>query len=168
MDFYSVIKQRRSIRKYKPDPFPQDMLERILEAARIAPTAVSRQPFQFVVVKNPKKHLAEIIRQKWVLEAPVVIIAFAKPEEAWQRSWDDKNYAFVDTTIAMDHLILAATAEGLGTCWVAANDPEKLKDLLPEQKSLHFVALTPLGYPDEEPEERPRKEFTEFIIRINE
>jgi len=94
--------------------------------------------------------------QAWFVNAPVIICVCSRPSQAWRRS-DGKNYADVDATIAMDHLILAATAEGLGTCWIGAFKPEPVRRLLDVPADLEVLALTPLGYPDESPEARPRK-----------
>lgn len=167
MEFYNVLQARRSVRKYRSDPVPDEILDRILNAARIAPTAANRQPFHLVVVKNPQKYLSGLVGQSWILDAPIVIVAFSEGEKAWIRQWDNENFATVDVTIALDHLILAATAEGLGTCWVAANDPSKLEELLPSNRKLKFVALTPVGYAAKEPSAKGRKELSELITTLN-
>lgn len=163
MEFSKVLQDRRSIRKYRSDAVPEEKLTRILDAARMAPTAANRQPFHLIVVKNPRKYLSDRVRQTWVLDAPVVVIAFCDREKAWVRQWDSQDFSLVDTAIAMDHLILAATAEGLGTCWVAASDPAKLEELLSTEFQMKFVALTPIGYPDAEPAEKSRKNLSELI-----
>ncbi|MHA2270235.1 MAG: nitroreductase family protein [Candidatus Hodarchaeales archaeon] len=166
MEFYNVLQARRSVRKYRSDPVPDKKLERILEAARIAPTAANRQPFHLVVVKDPQKYLSDRVRQNWILDAPIVIVAFSDGEKAWIREWDNENFATVDVTIALDHLILAAAAEGLGTCWVAANDPSKFEELLPANRKMKFVALTPIGYAAKEPPAKGRKELSELITTL--
>jgi nitroreductase len=164
MEFHDVIRSRRSIRAYRSDPVEEDKLERILEAARRAPSAANRQPVCFYVIREgeTRSALLEAYSQQWFANAPVIICACSRPEEAWRRS-DGKSYADVDLTIAMDHLILAATAEGLGTCWIGAFKPEPLRRLLGIPDELEPVALTPLGYPDEEPAERPRKDLDEIV-----
>ncbi len=167
MEFHNVLQTRRSVRKYRSDPVPDKILDRILNAARIAPTAANRQPFHLVVVKDPQKYLTGRVRQRWILDAPIVIVAFSDGEKAWIREWDNENFATVDVTIALDHLILAAAAEGLGTCWVAANDPSKLEELLPANRKLKFVALTPIGYAAKEPSVKGRKELSELITILN-
>lgn len=166
MDLLSILSSRRSIRRYKPDPIPPHSLKRILDAIRLAPTASNRQPFLFVIVEHPKKTLAGIMKYKWVLEAPIVIVAFGNRNECWKRPWDSKLYHFVDATIAMDHLMLIAITEGLGTCWVADNDPEQVRCALNVSDEFEFVALTPIGVPDQLPPARPRKDlenFTKFM-----
>lgn len=167
MEFYKVLQTRRSVRKYRSDPVPDEILDRVLDAARIAPTAANRQPFHLVVVKDPQKYLSGRVRQSWILDAPIVILAFSDGEKAWVREWDNENFGAVDVTIALDHLILAATAEGLGTCWVAANDPSKLEELLPANRKSKFVALTPIGYAAKEPSAKGRKELPELITTLS-
>lgn len=158
MDFYDVIKQRRSVRAYRSTPVEQEKLARVLEAARLAPTAANRQPIQLYVIrkKELRRRLMEAYSQQWFADAPIIICACARPSEAWARM-DGKSYADVDTTIAMDHLILAATAEGLGTCWIGAFNPERLREVLGIPTELEPVALTPLGYPAAEPGPTSRK-----------
>jgi len=167
MDFYEVIKTRRSVRAYKNDPVEEDKLERVLEAARLAPTAANRQPLRLFVIRDARTRakLLEAYSQQWFVDAPVIICACGRPSEAWTRV-DGKCYADVDVTIAMDHLILAATAEGLGTCWIGAFNPAKLREVLDLPEELEPVAMTPLGYPAQEPAARPRKPLDEICKYI--
>ena len=113
MDLYETIKTRRSIRAYKKDPVEDDKLDRIIDAARLAPTAANKQPFSLIVIKNEQvKHkLKDAYSQEWFYTAPVIICACALPDTAWKRN-DGRRYVDVDVAIAMDHLILAASAEG--------------------------------------------------------
>lgn len=124
MDFLNLIQQRYSVRAYKSDTVENDKLQRVLDAARLAPTAANRQPFQLVVIHTAGRQaeLKRLYPRDWFSQAPLLIGICALPATAWTRR-DGKNYADVDATIAMDHLILAATELGLGTCWVAAFDP---------------------------------------------
>ena len=160
-----VIADRRSIRKYKPDAVDEEKLRRVLEAARLAPSAANRQPVLLYVIRDAqlRQRLLEAYPQKWFVAAPVIICACAQTGRAWQRG-DGKSYADVDVTIALDHLILAATAEGLGTCWIGAFKADPLRKLLDIPADLEPVALTPLGYPAEEPPARPRKDLEELVI----
>ncbi len=164
MDFYEVIKGRRSVRAYRSDPVEDGKLQRILNAARTAPSAANRQPALFYVIRDPelREKMIEVYPQQWFTQAPVIICACAKPAQAWQRG-DGKNYADVDVTIAMDHLILAAAAEGLGTCWIGAFKADRLRELLELPDELEPLALTPLGYPAEQPKARPRKPLDELV-----
>ena len=164
MDLHDVLRQRRSVRAYRDEQIDEEALARILEAARIAPSAANRQPWHFVVIRDPelRARLLEAYSQQWFADAPVIICACGRPGEAWQRS-DGKSYCDVDVTIAMDHLILAAAAEGLGTCWIGAFKPDRLREVLELPDELEPLALTPLGHPAEEPEARPRKPIEEII-----
>ncbi len=125
MDTLETIQARYSVRGYRPDPVDDETLARVLEAARQAPTAANRQPFRLLVLhtQGREEEIGRIYGRPWFVRAPLVIGVVAVPGEAWRRS-DDKPYDEVDATIAMDHLVLAATSLGLGTCWVAAFDPQ--------------------------------------------
>jgi nitroreductase len=164
MEFYEVIRGRRSVRAYKADPVPQEKLDRILEAVRLAPTAANRQPFTFFVIKDKavKAALKAAYGQPWFYEAPAIICACAETTEAWRRS-DGRNYADVDTTIAMDHLILAATEEGLGTCWIGAFKPQVLRSILNLSEGQEPIAMTPLGYPADSPRPKTRKDLDKIV-----
>ena len=167
MDFYETINLRRSIRAYKKDPVEDDKLDRIIDAARLAPTAANKQPFSLIVIKNEQvKHkLKDAYSQEWFYTAPVIICACALPDTAWKRN-DGRRYVDVDVAIAMDHLILAASAEGLGTCWIAAFKPEVVKDVLNIPDNLEPLILTPLGYPEIIPEPTFRKSLGEMVREI--
>lgn len=167
MDLYEVISTRRSIRKYKSDPVEEEKLNRILEAVRIAPSAGNRQPWHFIVIKDEetKRRLKEAYDKEWFYNAPVIIFAGGEPSISWTRK-DGRDYKDVDVAIAFDHLVLAATAEGLGTCWIGAFEPKAVREILGIPEGIEPIALTPLGYPDEAPEARERKPFNQ-IVRFN-
>ncbi len=131
MDVFEAIEKRYSVRGYKPDAVEDEKLAKVLEAARRAPTAANRQPFRMIVVhtEGREEELARVYGRRWLTQAPLVIAFVAVPGEAWRRM-DDKPYDEVDATIAMDHLVLAATALGLGTCWIAAFDPDAARDVV--------------------------------------
>ncbi|MBI4007412.1 MAG: nitroreductase family protein [Planctomycetes bacterium] len=164
MDFLELVRTRRSIRAFKPDSIEDEKLNRILEAARLAPTAANRQPIYFVVVKDKKtkQALKNAYNQEWFYTAPVIICACCVPKQAWVRN-DGKNYCEVDVTIAMDHLILGAWAEGLGTCWIAAFKPSVVKDALKLPEGVEPIALTPLGYPKTVPSPTHRKAISDVL-----
>jgi nitroreductase len=158
METMETIEGRRSIRKYRPDEVPRETLFQVLEAARLAPSGANRQPFQLIVVTDPekKKGLVPLCKnQQFVGEAPVFIAGVDDPQQKWNR---------VDLTIALDHLTLAATAHGLGTCWVGAFDAEKLATYLDVPKNKVVTVCLSLGYPDETPEARPRKPLSELVF----
>lgn len=167
MDYYEVIRKRRSIRAYENRDVEEDKLKRILEAARIAPSAANIQPWRLIVIRKmeAKQKLKAAYARPWFWTAPVVICACGITSEAWKRS-DGKTYLDVDVAIAMDHLILAATAEGLGTCWIGAFDPTEVKRILNLSPEIEPIALTPLGYPAESPQPKPRKPWEEVIRYI--
>ena len=163
MEFFDVIETRRSIRAYHPDkPIKDEQLKRILQAARLAPTAANRQPYKLVIVKNPKESL-DFVKQKAVHQAPLVIAIFVDEAAAWQRKFDNKNYAWVDGSIVFEHLILAATAEGLSTVWIANTDPAAMEKACNIPDTFRFLALTPIGYAAEKPKEISRKPESELV-----
>jgi len=164
MDFSDLSQQRYSARAYKPDPVEDEKLQRVLEAARLAPTAANRQPFQLIVIQTAGRQaeLKRVYHREWFSQAPLVIGVCALPVAAWVRR-DGKNYADVDATIAMDHLILAATDLGLGTCWVAAFDPVAAREVLQLPDGVEPIAFTPLGYPADQPKRKERKPLAELV-----
>lgn len=160
-----VIRQRRSIRKYKPDPVPEADLEYVLEAARLAPSWANSQCWKFVVVTDPevKRALAKA-GNEWTAHAPVLIAACADPSKPGTKG--DQAYYMLDIGIAMEHLILAAADRGLGACWIGWFKEGVAKRALGVPEDIRVVAFTPLGYPDETPSPRPRKALSE-IVRYN-
>lgn len=167
MNFYEVIKKRCSIRSYKPNPVEEEKLNRIFEAARMAPSAANRQPICFVIIKDEKtkQQLKRVYDEKWFYTAPIIVCVCSIPEKAWIRS-DGKNYADIDAAIAMDHLILAATEEGLASCWVAAFKVSILKSLLKLPPGVEPIAMTPIGYPQDIPEPTYRKPIEDIVKNI--
>jgi nitroreductase len=164
VDVFEAIAARHSVRGYKPDPVDDATLGRVLEAARQAPTAANRQPFRIVVVHTKGRHdeLLRIYGRPWFVQAPLVLAFVAVPGEAWRRS-DDKPYDEVDATIAMDHLVLAATALGLGTCWIAAFDPAAAREVLGLPDDVEPIAFTPLGYADKPSATTGRRPLEELV-----
>jgi nitroreductase len=166
MEFYDVIKKRRSVRKYKSDPIPEDVLSRILEAGRVAPSAKNIQPWRFIVIKDPstKKGIAEASRgQLWIADADAILVGCILNKIAWGRMGGYMSSGPVDISIALDHMILAAANEGLGTCWIGAFVEKEVKDILQVPDDVTVLALTPIGYPDEEPKDRGRKDPEQII-----
>jgi nitroreductase len=172
MDFWEVIEARRSIRKYKSDPIPEDKLNKVLEAARIAPSWSNLQCWKYIVVKddNTKKALADILPsgnpvKKAFTQAPMIIIGCADPERSGyigSQRISNKQWHILDLGISMQQLVLAATNEGLGTCWVCWFSEKVVKEILNVPENIDVVALTPLGYPDEEPKAKRRKSIKEI------
>ena len=166
MSVLEVIKKRRSTRKYKSDPIPEDAFYRILEATRLAPSGKNLQPWKFIIVKNRalKEALAEASAgQFFMAEAPIIIAACGFPDDCYSRMGNYMKSWPVDVAIAVEHLILQAQEEGLGTCWIGAFEESKVKTILNVPDHVRVLALTPLGYQDEEPTFRGRKELDEII-----
>ena len=168
MDFYDVVRNRLSIRHYKPDPVPEATLQRILEAGRLAPSAKNLQPWKFIVITDPevRRQLVPACRgQEFVGAAPVVVCACAVESEAWGGMGGYWSAAAVDVTIALEHIILAAAAEGLGTCWVGAFIEEEVRKVLAIPDGVKPVALTPIGHPAREAKPRSRKPLADIVCR---
>ena len=150
MEFYEVVRTRRSIRSFKPDPGPDDVLEKILEAVRIAPSGSNRQPWRFILVKDPamRKSVTEACGgQRWIAEAPVVVVGCGSDIKYNRGGWMGNRSVLVDVAIGFTHLILAARAEGIGTCWIGDFDNAKLRGLLGIPEDVNVAAVSPLGYP---------------------
>jgi len=164
MNFSDLVRHRYSCRSYRAEQVEEEKLQQVLEAARLAPTAANRQPFQLVVIHTAGRQaeLKRLYPQEWFSQAPLVIGICALPSGAWVRR-DGKNYAQVDAAIAMDHLILAAADLGLGTCWVAAFDPQAAREILRLPDGVEPVAFTPLGYPADQAKPKNRKPLAEIV-----
>jgi nitroreductase len=165
LDFYDAVRKRLSVRSYKPDPVPEDVLNRILEAGRLAPSAKNYQPWKFIVVKDPAVRQALVPackNQGSVGQAPVVICACCVIDQVWKGMGGYWSAEAVDITIALEHMMLAATAEGLGTCWIGAFLEAEVKKVLAIPGGVKPIALTPLGYPARESKPQPRKPLAEI------
>ena len=165
MEFSELIKQRYSVRAYKPDPVPDASLQQVLEAARLAPTAANRQPFQLVVIHTAGREaeLKRIYKKDWFVHPPLIICACGVPAQGWTRRDDGKSYTDVDVAIVMDHLILAAADLGLGTCWIGAFDPQAAREVLGLPDGVEPIAFTPLGYPADQLGAKKRKSLDELV-----
>jgi len=145
MDVFEAVRKRRSIRAYASKPVPKEKLEMILEAARLAPSAGNIQPWHFIVVTNSEKRerLAKGGRYaKFLVESPVVIVGCGDRKAS-------PNWYVVDVAIAMQNMVLAATSEGLGTCWIGSFNESQVKEMLKIPKNLRVIALLAVGYPRE-------------------
>jgi len=142
MDVFEAIQVRRSVRTYEQTPIPKEKLEKILEAARLAPSAMNLQPWHFIVVtdKSKREKLSQAPFAKFLRDAPVVIVGCGnhKVSPKWYK---------VDVAIAMQNMVLAATGEGLGTCWIGSFNEKEVKELLKIPEEHRVVALLALGYP---------------------
>ena len=165
MEYSELIAARYSVRAYRPDPVEDEKLHTILEAARLAPTAANRQPFQLVVMHTAgrEEEIGKIYRRPWFVQAPLVIAVCAISSQAWVRESDRFNARLIDAAIVADHLILAAANLGLGTCWVAAFNVETARSVLQLPEEAEPVIFTPLGYPDDQPGPKTRKSLNELV-----
>lgn len=142
-----IFKDRYSCRNYSTRPVEKAKIINVLEGARLAPSACNKQPWIFYVVTNPLKRQEILAKSRPAfLDAPVLIVAVGHHSEAWHRPADDKDHTDVDVAIAVEHICLQATAEGLATCWVCSFDTEATKKALALTDDLEPIALIPLGY----------------------
>lgn len=176
MNVHDAIQNRRSIRKYKSKDVSDDDIKKILEAARVAPSGNNAQPWNFIVVKDPKtkEKLSEIShRQKWMMQAPVFIVAVAdvrtKIKDQPDLSIDEDSpqvevkKIIRDTTIATEHIVLQAQELGLGTCWIAWFIQKDVRPILNIPPDKYVLAIITIGYADEDPKSRKRKSLEEIL-----
>ncbi|TCL54034.1 nitroreductase [Hydrogenispora ethanolica] len=169
------IKNRRSIRKYRDQAVPDDLVLQVLESARCAPSGDNTQPWRFIVVREEytRQKLAEAAhKQAWMMMAPVHVVAVADIRvrvrdgeialDETSPEWELKQI-IRDTAIAMEHLVLEAESLGLGTCWVAWFTQAAIRPLLNIPADKYVVGIITLGYPDEAPRARPRKKLEELV-----
>jgi len=165
MEYSKLIAERYSVRAYRPDPVENEKLQAVLEAARLAPTAANRQPFQLIVMHTAgrEEEIARIYRRPWFVQAPLVIAVCAISSQAWVRESDRFNARLIDAAIVADHLILAAADLGLGTCWVAAFNVDVARNVLRLPEEAEPVIFTPLGYPADQPSPKTRKPLADLV-----
>ena len=157
MEFSNVIASRRAIRKYSHEAIPEEKLQKLYQALQLAPTANNGQPFKFIFVKDEEKRhqiVTKACHQEYLLQPPIIMVAYC-----------EKGYAF-DVAIAVDHMTLAATDEGLGTCWIGWFDQEVVKKLLDIPEHMEVPILVPIGFAVENPTARKRKEISELVTII--
>jgi nitroreductase len=165
MEFSDLIRQRYSVRAYHPTPVEDEKLNQVLEAARLAPTAANRQPFQIIVthMAGNEAALRQVYPRDWFIHAPLVLCVCGIHKKGWVRSFDNLNATMIDTAIVMTHILLAATNVGLGTCWIAAFNPTTAREFFRLPADIEPVALTPLGYPADTLRPKERKPLTELV-----
>ena len=165
MEFSELIQKRYSVRSYIQKPVEKEKLQQILEAARLAPTAANRQPFRVIVIKTAgrEQELKRIYGADWFVRAPVVLCVCGVKAESWVRRHDGKSYLDVDAAIVMDHMVLMAAELELGTCWIAAFDPDAAREVLGLPETVEPVLFSPLGYPADSPKPKQRKEITDLV-----
>ncbi len=170
MDFIELARHRFSARSFLNKPVEKEKLEYVLNAARVAPSAVNKQPYHiYIICENPlRKEINETYNREWFKQAPVVIAVFTDAKLSWKHPVNFKDHADIDAAIAIDHMTLAATSIGLATCWVCNFNFEKLKIILKvTDPELNPVALLPIGYTDSEIDEfrhnEKRKRIDDFV-----
>ena len=157
LEFSKVLRKRRSIRSYKDTPVGRDLIVKVFKAARIAPSAAHRQPWHYIVVEDKEIREKLAGRQGWAKDPPVIIVALADTEAS-------SNWCYNDVGISFEHLILAATDIGLGTCWIGlTRRDEEIRNLLGIPDTYKVIAMTPLGYHDVTPDHKVRKSLEEIV-----
>ena len=147
--FLDLAKKRFSCRSYKNKVVEKTKVIEVIEAARIAPSANNFQPWYFYVVQDDEVVLSKVhqaYHRTWFNNASVVIVACADYDKGWKRSFDGKNHAEIDVSIAIDHITLAATDLGLSTCWICNFDVSKIKEIFDMPENIEPIALIPLAY----------------------
>ena len=168
MDFINVLQKRYSCRAFLPKTIEQDKIDRILEAGRIAPTAVNKQPVHVWVARTPEVLEKLAGATQYLYSAPVVFVVGCKPSDAWVRKYDGKNGAEIDAAIVGTHIMMEVADLGLGCTWVGSFDPAVLAAAFPELEGWDIVALFPTGYPAAEPSANhsARKSMEEFASEL--
>jgi len=164
MDFFDVVNKRRSIRAYENKPVEEDKLRQILKAGRKAPSANNKQNWKFIVVRDKfkiEKLTYACKQQNFVSEAPVLIIGCALNTD-YKMTCGQLAYP-IDTSIALTHMMLAATALDLGTCWLGAFYEDKVRKILRIPEDVRVVGILTLGYPRFQPSETNRKNLSEIV-----
>lgn len=165
--FHDIVANRYSCRHYSQEPVSQEQILEILECARLAPSACNRQPWKFMVISAPEELSAvhASYNRDWIKEAPVAIIVLGNRNEAWHRSYDEYDATDIDIAITTEHICLAATSMGLGTCWICNFDPITLRTGMNIPEEWEPLAIIPVGKPAEDiaiPEKK-RKNNDEII-----
>jgi len=169
MSIENLILKRFSVRKFKAKKVEKEKLIKVLEAGRMAPSAVNYQPWHFIVVEEKEKlhELHSVYNRNWIQEAPLIIVVCVDHEKSWKRSSDGKSSSDIDAAIAIDHMTLMACELELGTCWVCNFDAPECARLLRLPASVEPIALIPLGYPGVPSPKKQRKTLSE-IAHLNE
>jgi nitroreductase len=165
MELFEILAKRRSIRAYKNKEIPEKLLLKILDAARLAQSAINRQPWRFIIIKKPlnKNKIAEIcMGKKWVADASVVIAAVAV--DTGYRMGNGRPASDIDLSIALTHISLAAVDQSLGTCWIGSFKYDEAMAYLRIPQENILVGFMTLGYPDESPPPRMRKSLDEILF----
>ncbi len=170
MHIPEAIKKRRSIRAFSDQDIPDQDVELLVEAACCAPSAGNRQPWEFIIVRDDdtKRNLAKAaFGQYFLAEAPIVFVVCADPDRSASRYGrrGSELYCLQDTAAAVQNLLLTATANGLGSCWIGAFDEAKVAEVINAPPRVRPIAIVPVGYPAETARPPPRRRLPEVIHR---
>ena len=165
MNFLDLVKQRYSCRSYQNKSVEQEKLDYVMDCARLAPSAVNKQPWLFRIVSDDasKAKLQECYDRDWFKTAPMYIICSILHDEEWIR-YDGKHHGNIDIAVAVEHLCLAATEQGLATCWVCNFNIEKCKKNFDIHADEDPTVIIPIGYAADQPTEKKRKPISEIIF----
>jgi len=158
MDVHQAIRIRRSVRTYEDKPIDPGTYQKLLDALRFAPSACNIQPWRFLLIEDKELRLKVATaanQQMWMAEAAVTVVACGYPQDAYKTMGGYGNSVDIDLAIALDHLSLAAAAEGLGTCWIGAFDEKAVKEILQIPAEAKVVAMMPVGHPKSPKLNRP-------------
>ena len=170
--FARLVSERRSCRRYRPDPVSRDGLEQLLEAARLAPSACNAQPWRFMVVTEAatrnrlvREGFLPGLKMDWALEAPAIVVAGIERSVVTHRLApvvSGVDYALLDLGIAGEHLVLQAAALGLGSCWIGWVRPKAVRRIVGWPRGIEPQAMITVGWPAEPPGDTPRKRLDEI------
>lgn len=163
MTFLSLSNARYSCRSYKSDRIENEKMDYLLQCVRLAPSAVNKQPWRFHILNatDDKEKIQQCYKRDWFKTAPTYIIASILHDQEWVRG-DGKRHGDIDIAIAVEHLCLAATEQGLATCWVCNFDAKLCKELFELDENEEPAVIIPLGYPDDQPKPKTRKTIDEI------
>lgn len=165
MSFFQLVESRYSVRGYLDKKVERDKLLRVLEAGRLAPSAVNFQPVHLYVLeeKADRERLYEVYGRDWFKESPIIIVVCGDHARSWNRR-DGKDHCDIDAAIVADHMVMAATQLGLGTCWICAFDAQRTHEILDLPENMEAIVLLTLGYASVEPPTlKKRKEMEELV-----
>lgn len=169
MEFKKLIQLRYSVRNFLPREVELSKLEAILDAGRLAPSAVNFQPWHFIAVCDKKvlKSLAECYHREWFASAPSCIVICGDHKQSWHRREDGKDHCDIDVAIAIDHMTLQAVELGLGTCWVCNFDVAKTRKLFKLPAHIEPIAFLPIGYPKMDEVHLKKRKSLDAVVHWN-
>lgn len=169
MSFADIANARYSCRNYdRNQVVERNILTSIIQSAQIAPSACNRQPWTFILIDDQcdascREAIIESYNRPWIETAPAFIVACGDHIQAWHRPADGKDHTDIDLSIAIEHICLAATDAGLGTCWICNFDKEKIVKCLNIPSNIEPIAIIPIGYPIDNAPSKNRKELEQII-----